>query len=638
MANYIMIFFKKYIHFFIILIPLFFSIFWHSINTQIPVSDAIGWLQAASEILQPYWNDGNYLKSLYEVFTHRPWRPVIFHLFVVPFLFITDGNFIITTLLVHAFFVLLCTYTLYKIFSLFADKLISSICATIMSLSTNIMFGGIGLPLFAELAFTPFALISIYALIKSNFFTIKKYSYIFAISFFFVLAVRPIEGIMYLTISIIIFLYLGNKNSKFNLIEISKSISIVLFGILIMLLSRLVPNISKSIENLAPPLSSEIYMNLCIFTSISFILSFIIFLFLRKYSHTYVFKENFLVKTFILLTFLTVFYWYPYVSNLFIWVYGTSIGEVVSYYRPSDWSLHDKISWALKGSGLYVFIYLFFISILYLIFCIFKNEKFSDIGFKSKEIFCYLLGIIPIPWIIYLFTIQTSYRKVSIAMVAILLIFLIYIIQIKRLKNITMVLLISLMVTQSFSVYKQTNIDYQNTYFWGKQRSLFVSNMIGNEYPLPININPNPHNVIIDFFKKSSNQYNFNKFAIVVDETGEPADAFLLYLMSIRHSFNCNIPYVTTSEFTQSDYTKILSMGYDAYFLINPKGLKMQISEDNASKALEFSHSEYKSNSAKLAYHFQYLYSSKQLEKNGFGIIDCININKQHTGCLIIKK
>ena len=99
----------------ILSIPIIFSFFWHFNNTQIPVSDAIGWLEASIKILEPYWNTGSISNTLYELFSERSWRPVIFHLFVVPFLWLTNGNFLFTTLIVHVFFVFLSTLIIYKI-------------------------------------------------------------------------------------------------------------------------------------------------------------------------------------------------------------------------------------------------------------------------------------------------------------------------------------------------------------------------------------------------------------------------------------------------------------------------------------------------------------------------------------------
>ena len=39
-------------------------------NSQVPVSDAIGWLEASFKILEPYWN-WTISGTLYELFTER---------------------------------------------------------------------------------------------------------------------------------------------------------------------------------------------------------------------------------------------------------------------------------------------------------------------------------------------------------------------------------------------------------------------------------------------------------------------------------------------------------------------------------------------------------------------------------------
>ena len=172
--------FKKSTYLIFLFIPIIFSFFWHFNNSQIPVSDAIGWLEASFKILEPYWNSGSISGTLYELFTERSWRPVIFHLFVVPFLWITNGDFLMASLLVHVSFVSLSTLIIFKFFRLRLDRFSSAISTSIVCLSTNIMFGGIGLPLFAELSFTPFFLCTIYCLIKSNYFSNKT---CFALSF-----------------------------------------------------------------------------------------------------------------------------------------------------------------------------------------------------------------------------------------------------------------------------------------------------------------------------------------------------------------------------------------------------------------------------------------------------------------------
>ena len=103
---------------------------------------------------------------------------------------------------------------------------------------------------------------------------------------------------------------------------------------------------------------------------------------------------------------------------------------------------------------------------------------------------------------------------------------------------------------QIYSISTHTWINFENDKFWSTtHRNKIASNMIGIEYPLPININPNPHDVVIDFLDKSYNKYKLKNFAITVDESGEPVDAFLISLMSKKYDFNANIPWITSVEF-----------------------------------------------------------------------------------------
>ena len=72
--------FKKNVYLIFLAFPIISSYLWHINNSQIPVSDAIGWLEASVKILEPFWNSGSISGSLYELFSERSWRPVIFHM------------------------------------------------------------------------------------------------------------------------------------------------------------------------------------------------------------------------------------------------------------------------------------------------------------------------------------------------------------------------------------------------------------------------------------------------------------------------------------------------------------------------------------------------------------------------------
>ena len=71
----------------ILLIPSLLSIYWHYNNTQLPFAYATNYLSAAINIYDDLTklNIYEFIKGLY---FERSWRPVIFHLFYLPFLII----------------------------------------------------------------------------------------------------------------------------------------------------------------------------------------------------------------------------------------------------------------------------------------------------------------------------------------------------------------------------------------------------------------------------------------------------------------------------------------------------------------------------------------------------------------------
>ena len=617
----------------ILFIPFLFSFLWHIQNTQVPVSDAIGWLDAASNILKPMWIDEDILGTLYEFFSERSWRPVIFHLFVTPFLFLTDGDFVLATGITHAIFVLLSTIIIYKIFRLNFDKFESSISSAIISLSTNIMFGGIGLPLFAELAFTPFYLCTIYFLITSDFFTIKRNSLYFALFFFLLFATRPVEGLIYIALPLTYFLFKGVKNNYLDYKNVIKCLLISFFTLSLLCVSRFIPEISKKIVNLDPPVSGEFftYFSFAVFTLTIILTIIYISSKKEKLSTLGSEKKSYLLYAFYLQSILIFIWWYPYFSSLFEWVYMTSFGAVVSYYRDSD--IYWLIPWAFKSSGLYLFSVVSFIFFLYFLTEIIV-KKYLKI--KIYEQCLLLLLSIPLPWLIYLFSVQGFYRKVSLSMVCALICLFYYILSRKKFKITTNIFLPALLVIQIYSVYTHTFINFKNDKFWStEKKNTFASNFIGIEYPLPINVNPNPHDLVVNQLDLFNKKYNLYNIALTVDETGEPVDAFLINLLLKKYKFNSNIPYITSIEFLEDKFD--LFNKYDSFFLINPKGLKMIKSKENAIKAYDLAHDKFKSPSARFAYYLQYLYSSEKLAEKGFTVLECKDISKLYKGCLIVR-
>ena len=72
-------------------------------------------------------------------------------------------------------------------------------------------------------------------------------------------------------------------------------------------------------------------------------------------------KDNYFKNSIIIFTFLTFIWWVPYFSNLYEWVYNTSIGNIVSYYKPNT-NYFDVAKGTIEAYGSYTIIILFFTS------------------------------------------------------------------------------------------------------------------------------------------------------------------------------------------------------------------------------------------------------------------------------------
>jgi len=100
--------------------PLF-AFLWHLENNHLPMSDAVGYLESAYVISKNLLN-GDLIEFIISIFNERSWRPVIFQLFIVPFLVITNGDLLNSVLLTHVLFVSLSVFFAYKIFLKFSNK------------------------------------------------------------------------------------------------------------------------------------------------------------------------------------------------------------------------------------------------------------------------------------------------------------------------------------------------------------------------------------------------------------------------------------------------------------------------------------------------------------------------------------
>ena len=622
----------------ILLIPSLLSIYWHYNNTQLPFADATNYLSAAINIYDDLTklNIYEFIKGLY---FERSWRPVIFHLFYLPFLIISKGDLLFAIGALHTVFTFFSTFLIYKIIKLQNESYYAAILASIISVSSAVFFGGSSVPGFAEVSLLPFILGLVYLLIKEDTFTSKKYSFVFAILLFLIISTRPVEGLIHIILPIILFfIYLIKQDyiSKKIFFKISLVANTVFT---LLLLTRFIPSYKNQIDRIDQVSSLIIYDNiLLVILVINIILSLIYFFYFKNNNfNTLDSKYKYLENSFYVSFFLVFMWWLGFFPNLYEWFYRTSIGDVVSNMVKYDIGVFSLFFNILVHFGIFLF---FSIFSLFLFLCL-KDLKniVKNIRVKITNYYLYLIAIIPIPLIMYFTTVQSSPRKLSVIFIIILVILSSYKIPNNVRKFYLNTYLSTILLILFFSHFNFINTKYDNYLFINPN----PSKLIGKSFASPITISPNPHDVVFEKLNNLCKKYNINHITLPINEDSKPVDPFLIAMMSIRGNCTSNFPYTRKFE-------KNLNFinSYNYALLINPLGKMIKskkqsnlilkiINPNNKSLNLKMNELRTLSINQKYTYFLQYLYSAEKLKEYGWEEISCFDINMKYSGCLIMK-
>ena len=629
-------FLEKIIVYMILVSPLFISINWHYVNTQIPSSDAVDWLSTAIDINENLYN-GDFFSFIKEFLTDRPWRPIIFHIFLSPILLLTHGDILLTTLIIHAFFTSLSIYFLFSIFRVFSSPILSALGTSLICISSDILFGGASHTLFAEIALFPFVLGAIFFLIRSNYFSNKKDSYLFSLFFFLSISVRPIEALIYMILPLTFIVIKGLKKKFYTRLQLINILKIPFTALSILFLSRLL-NQESRVYHIDYPNSGKLFLYITIisvFITLFIYISHIIIKNkeLKALSSN---KDNYFKNSIIIFTFFAFIWWAPYFSNLYEWVYNTSIGSIVSYYKPNT-NYFEVAKGIIEAYGSYTIIILFLLVIFnFFLQKVKKNYKFLDEKLREfiDNINLVFLLFIPIPLLLYFFSVQNHYRKVSFVMIAITSIFIIYLIN-NKIKYFTVTGLTFLFLMKFNVAISITDLSYQNDKWWNNNNTKDIYHkVIGKQYPIPINITPNPHNTVLNFFKDINENNKLGHIGLVFNEFSDPVDAWVLQLMCKQNNITCSLVYTTTLEFLHGELDKYKNR-YDIFYFINPPEVKMEVSDIASYKLKEMMHNKYFSPFARLSYFIQYLYATKSFNEYNMSINKCHDISLKFKGCFV---
>ena len=111
---------------------------------------------------------------------------------------------------------------------------------------------------------------------------------------------------------------------------------------------------------------------------------------------------------------LSLIWWMPYFINLYEWVYRTSLGDVVTNMVKIKITFIEHINILFLSFGMLTIFSILVFFILGLIFKLLQNKEDQQNFFTKIEI---IISTLPVPFLFYFFSVQTSFRKISTALI-----------------------------------------------------------------------------------------------------------------------------------------------------------------------------------------------------------------------------
>ena len=616
------------------LIPICLMVFWHSNNHSLPISDANDFIGTAGKITNFFYN-GEFFEGMKSLYSEKPWRPLSFHLFLFPFMLISNNNILFTTICVHSVCLFFIIFYAYLIFIRNCDsKIICFFGSAFIGLLSSSFFPG-GMIMFAETAFTPAIIATLYHLYYSEYLCVKRQSILFLIALLIAVTVRPIEAILYLAPVLSYFFYTGYKKEifSFNLIlNILKTLTISIF---ILSLRGLDLEIDGRLKQIGDPDAIKLYEFLFNFLIILIIFIFLPFFIKRIKEYIFFIRssydiyKSYALFIFTIFSFILLVWFYDAWRDLFIWVYRTQFGDIASnsenFIIPSLSvnSIFAGLYSHLSFGGIFPIIFILSISI----FCYFIKIR-NNISIDTK-IHWYLILPIVVPLITTLITISNTPRKFALIYILFVIFCYVYIISIKKLKGILLILISTFVVIQTFTIFSVAN---------DKPLS-FSKYVIGHAIILPKKTNPLEKKISKEIHKLSLTN-KFKKVSLTWTHPMINIDIFstaMLLNLNAKKSYSVYLPVFFKNYDKKEIYKRLKSR--DALFIVNPSG-DMKFSEKKAS---EYKKKYFESVKPQELFYNKllYLYFSKKLQDNyDFKSVSCMDLStKIHAreGCLLVK-
>lgn len=612
------------------LFPLLYTLIWLYTNHQLPVSDATDYLGAGFASYRHLTDHG-----LWHGLTHfqliRGWRPIFFSVISVPFFWLSHGDAFIAYEAVALLAMAASVVYLYLLFRLRLSQW-SAIAATNLIMLLPFVQMPI-LSLFAESILFPCVFGSLYHLIQSSYLRNKSHTVGFILCFSLALLVRPVDALMLLCLPLIVFLATGWRQRLFTLPQLTGVLIVALLSVFLFLSFAVAHFVDHApfhpIDGGTYDLAfSKTLYHLFIAAIGCVMLSIVLIIRLKQTSLATIARAP-VVWVFALSAVITLIWYLPYAFATLLWVYRTSLGDLAAVYAGAHPRLPaSTVLWMfIQQEGVMAAAGVCITALLSLLLLTKQERRDTLLSWP----FIYVMLLIPIPVWEVLSTVQSAARKLSIAFPACFIVLLFIALQRGRWMTLRWLMIVSVLIFQCVVAL--------NGLFPGRVPFATLASK-GGDYPVAVTIQPNPHDVVMQFLSTAAARFHLKRIDIESNvERSLPVDVFLLHLQEqlTRQPYQIHYPYFST-------YIPLivqqLSQNTDAVFLTDGRD-RMQVSEKAANAYLQQLVTE-PNPILKTLYTFLYDYSRQQLSAKGWASGPCLVFTaadqQEYLGCLLISK
>ena len=337
---------------------------------------------------------------------------------------------------------------------------------------------------------------------------------------------------------------------------------------------------------------------------------------------------------------LSLWLWYtPRFGSLYGWIYATSIGDHFAYMKHNNHSALDLLYNSIKNNGdVIIYLCLLILLIVYTVNKI-KSHKYIPKTKNYNERFVNLniiiLTAVPIPIILYLFTFQTSYRKISPVITILLLLIFIHIFKSNTLIRFNTIIFTFFLILQTYSLTTHIYQHDNNETYVNKSEN-FTRKIIGVSFPQPINSREKSYDNLIDSISSHYSKGYYKELTLLLDDSAYPVERYMLKFLCEKNSLNCKFLHAENYK------ENILSFNNDneAYLTIFKKNNYPIVSKENKidlNKKLSL-YRETRSPAELYSLYLSYLIAGNNLDSHGLYLKECKNFYKDYFSCLVLKK